>query len=228
MERKFPSGFTRQHFVNYFNVAPYLYRYENQRWIDHFFETGEILLSSFKQYSKYEDNQLGDKSEGSSINFGLTENQHTIVSVTSSGTDCYSFCTSTQLSKDLLNTFKRNSVFRIKDPINFLMQIEIALNTTKEVLYGNCIYLDKRTITKNVENLDLEEMKNPDGKTLSMDKMMQRAFDIGGLEQLFLKRLIHQEQNEYRLLWRMEKEIDDPIIIKCPEAIKFCEKVTIE
>lgn len=228
MERKFHSAFTRQHFVNYINVAPYLYRYEDQKWIDHFFETGEILLSNFKQYSKYEDNQLGDKSEGSSINFGLTENQHTIVSVTSSGTDCYCFCTSTQLSKDLLNTFKRNSVFRIKDPINFLMQIEIALNTTKEVLYGNCIYLDKRTITKNVENLDLEEMKNPDGKTLSMDKMMQRAFDIGGLEQLFLKRLIHQEQNEYRLLWRMEKEIEDPIIIKCPEAIKFCEKVTIE
>jgi len=228
MERKFHSAFTRQHIVNYINVTPYIYRYENQKWIDNFFETGEILISSFKQYSKYEDNQLGDKSEGSSINFGMTENNKTIVSVTSVGSDFFCFCTSTQLSKNLFDTFKRDSVFRITDPINFLMQVELALPKIYEVFFGNCIYLDKRSIVKNVGSLDLEEMKNPDGKSLSMDKMMNRAFDIGGFEQLFLKKLIHQDQNEYRLLWKTDNEVSDPIIIKCPEARKFCERVEMK
>lgn len=227
MERKFHSAFTRQHVVNYVNVTPYIYRYENQKWIDNFFETGEILISSFDQYSKYEDNQLGDKSEGSSINFGLTENKKTIVSVTSVGSNFYCFCTSTQLTKDLFETFNRNSVFRIKDPLNFIMQVELALQNVSEVFFGNCIYLEKRSIIKNVQSLDLDEMKNPDGNGLSMEKMMNRAFEIGGFEQLFLKKLIHQEQNEYRLLWKTDKKVTDPIVIKCPEAIKFCEKVTL-
>lgn len=228
MERRFHSAFTRQHIVNYINVAPYIYRYENQQWIDKFFETGEILISSFKQYSKYEDNQLGDKSEGSSINFGLTEDKKAIVSVTSVGSNFYCFCTSTQLSKNLFKTFKRDSVFRIKDPINFMLQIELILLNVTEVLFGNCIYLDKRSIVKNVQSLDLDEMKNPDGKSLSMEQMMTRAFEIGGLEQLFLKKLIHQDQNEYRLLWKTDKEVSEPINIKCPEARKFCEKVELK
>jgi hypothetical protein len=225
MERKFHSAFTRA--INYFNVAPYIYRYENQQWIDRFFETGEIKLSSFLQYSKYEDNQLGDKSEGSAINFGLTENNMTISTVTNIGSDFYCFCTSTQLKKELLNTFNRNCVFRIKDPINFMMQIEMSLKNIIEVLFGNCIYLEKKSIVKKVPSLELDKMANSDGSGISMEKMMSRVFQIGGIEQLFLKKLIHQEQNEYRLLWKTDRIVTDPIIIECPEAIKFCEKVEL-
>ena len=180
MERKFHSAFTRQVLINYINVATYIYRYEDQKWIDNFFETGEILISSFKQYSQYEDNQLGDKSEGSSVNIGLTQDKHVYMSATKVGSDLYSFCTSTQLTPSLLKIFKRDGVFRIKDPINFMMAIEIALGNIKEVYFGNCIYLKQRSITKNIASLNLDEMKNNNGNGLSMEKMMNKGFKIGG------------------------------------------------
>src|SRR5664280_336522 len=113
MERQFHSMFTSV--VNYLNVPPFIYRYEDQEYIDRFFMTGELLISSFDQYKKYTDNKLGDKSEGTTINIGHAENEKTIYTVTTVGHNSYCFCTSTLLDQKLLTEFKRNSVFRIKD-----------------------------------------------------------------------------------------------------------------
>ena len=33
-------------------------------------------------------------------------------------------------------------------------------------------------------------------------------------------------QNEYRFVWNVTYQVEEPIFIECPEAIKFCEKVT--
>lgn len=72
MERNYNSIFS--HVINYVSITPYLYRYENQEFIDRFFNSGELYISSFQQYKKYEDNQLGDKSEGSTMNFANIAN----------------------------------------------------------------------------------------------------------------------------------------------------------
>jgi len=225
MERKYYSAFTRTHTVNYINVAPFIYRYENQEWIDNFFETGEILISCFDQYSKYEDNQLGDMSEGLGSNMAIAQDG-LIFTKTKFGMDCYCFCTSTQLRKELFKTFDRNSVFRIKDSINFMMQVEIALKNVTEVLFGNCIYLEERSIKKKIESVNFDAMANG-SKNISVEDTLSLAFKIGGFEQLFLKKLMHQEQNEYRLLWKTDSKVTDSILIQCPEAIKFCEKVEL-
>lgn len=224
MERRFHSAFTSV--VQYLNIPPYLYRYENQEFINRFFETGEILISSFYQYSRYTDNQLGDKSEGSAVNHGSTKDGKTVFAVTSFGHNAYCFCTSTLLQKDLFEVFKRNSAFRIKDPINFILQIEKSLTRVTEVLYGNCIYLPKRILSKEIGELDLEKMRINDGSNnLSMDLMFQKVGELAGPEQLFLKNISYQQQSEYRLLWLTDVTIDNPIILKCPEAVKFCEKI---
>jgi len=227
MERQFHSMFTSV--VNYINVPPYLYRYENQEFIDDFFEKGDLLISSFTQYKKYQDNKLGDASEGTTFNFGHTENDKTVGTVTTVGQNSYCFCTSTIMNKNLFSVFKRNSVFRIKDPINFILQIEKSLNRVVEVMFGNCIYLDRKMIIKNIPAVDLEKLK-ADDKTdnISFEKLMAATAPLNGPEQFFLKKIEHQEQCEYRILWHTDRPVNEPVIIKCPEAAKFCEKIDLD
>lgn len=43
--------------------------------------------------------------------------------------------------------------------------------------------------------------------------------------ELFLKKDTYQYQNEYRMLWFVPDKIDASIIIKCPEAIRHCERI---
>lgn len=112
MERNFYSMFSNV--VNYINNPPYLYRYDDKRYIDGFFD---------KQYKAYQDNQLGDKDEGQSMNIGITDHDKQFTTVTTVGHNDCCFCTSTILDKGLYSIFKRDSVFRIKDPINFILRL---------------------------------------------------------------------------------------------------------
>jgi len=228
MQRNFHSAFSNV--TNYINVIRYLYRYENQEHIDKFFDTGELLISSFHQYSQYKDNQLGDGSEGSSFSTATSQsNDLSFGAVSSVGHQSYCFCTSTVMDKDLFKTFGRNSVFRIKDPINFILEVERSLTRVREVLQGNCIYLDKRIISKQVPNFTMDTFKHDEhSDSMSMDKMMGAIQAINGPEQYFLKLLNHQKQSEYRILWNTDREVKEPLVITCPEAIKFCEKVEVE
>lgn len=48
---------------------------------------------------------------------------------------------------------------------------------------------------------------------------------IHGPESYFLKTIRYQEQSEYRIIWKTDREVPNNIIIECPEAVKFCEKI---
>ena len=78
-----------------------------------------------KNYKKYKDNQLGDSLEGQSMNFlnSQKDNKH-VGLYTTVGQNAYCFCTSTMLDENLKNTFSRNSVFKINDPLNFMLEIQ--------------------------------------------------------------------------------------------------------
>ena len=227
MERNFISAFN--HVTNYVNIPPYLYRYENQTYIDEFFEKGDLYLSSFKQYKAYNDNELGDKSEGRTMNFGHSENDKTIGTMTTVGFNDYCFCTSTILDKGLAKRFKRDSAFRIKDPINFILEINRSLTRVREVLYGNCIYLTRKIIQKRIPEVELENLKDdqqPD--KISFEKLMEVTAPIHGPEAYFIKKIDFQHQNEYRIIWKTDRPVDKGIIINCPEAAVYCEKVEVE
>lgn len=48
----------------YHFIIPQVNRYMDNKFIDHFFETGKFRLSSFRMFQKYEDQAKGDKGEG--------------------------------------------------------------------------------------------------------------------------------------------------------------------
>lgn len=219
MERQFNSVF--QNITSYLNITPYLYRYENQCFIDDFFHNGNILLSSFADYRKYKDNELGDVSEGETFNHGYTQNNKSIISLTKFGLTSYCMCTSTLLEETLKEKFNRDSVFRIKDPINFILQINKSLTRVTEVYYGNCIYLHDKIFNIKIPDFELGEngAKSVNDDPLNLVAQLKRP------DRFFLKDIKYQAQSEYRIVWITDREVNSPIIINCPEAIPFCEKI---
>lgn len=225
MNRNYATQFS--HVIPFENSIPYLYRYEDKKWIDDFFETGNIKLSSFKNYKKHPDNQLGDKDEGNSMNIVNGNNDKMIGTYTMVGHNEYCLCTSTVLDDKLKGIFKRDSVFRIIDPLNFMLEITRSLPRVQGVLFGNCLYVNQRIISTRVPKpIDIDELKDDrEPEKISFDKMMAAAAPSLTRHRFFLKHTDYQEQSEYRLLWSVDKAIDEGIVINCPEAREFCERI---
>ena len=82
----------------------------------------------------------------------------------------------------------------------------------------------------NYKSSRVEFLQGEEGKILnSLDFNVHSSHIIfeeitKGLE-LFLKLDKYEYQNEYRLVWFSNEEIKNSIIVRCPEAVKFCEKI---
>ena len=206
-----------------------MYRYENQQYIDLFFETGKILISAFQVYKSYDDNQLGDFDEGKSTFVHNTIDEEIIKSNATghmeSGKKSYCFCTSTILDKKLFNTFKRNSVFRIKDVGNFGMEISKSIEgTTNEMFFGNCIYLYERVLKEKVGTLAVRFQ--PTETNIKSSEIFSGS--LFGSKLLFVKLIKYQSQSEYRMLWPTLMNVNCSLVLDCPEALKYCEKISTE
>lgn len=206
---------------------PYLYRYENKQWINEFFETGKLKLTSFNVYKNYNDNELGDKKEGHSMNFLNGSNGFTFSSYSIVGMNEYCFCTSTVLDKKLKNKFKRDSVFKILDPFNFMLEITKSLVRVNKVMFGHCSYVESKMQIKNlITEINLDNFRdNENPNNLSLEKLANHEAENFPIEQFFLKDIKYQEQSEYRILWSVDNINENGIFINCPEAIKFCEQI---
>jgi hypothetical protein len=63
-------------FGSQWSVAlPAVFRYEDKRWIDEFFATGKLRLSTFARFATYADEVRGDTMEGRGMSFGFTKDK---------------------------------------------------------------------------------------------------------------------------------------------------------
>jgi hypothetical protein len=60
-------------------VTPAVYRYEDQKWIDEFFESGRLRLSTFAKFATYPDEVRGDRSEGKAFCYGETSDNKSVI-----------------------------------------------------------------------------------------------------------------------------------------------------
>lgn len=204
-------------------VTPSVYRYEDQRWIDEFFDTGKLRLSTFSRFSKYPDEFRGDKHEGFGISYGETEQNTSLLVAHSQGANALVLCCSHKLSAALRDSFERDSAFQIMDTLGFGLEISRQLPGFRHGLEGSCIYRDKRSISRKIE-FDLEKYKQPDG-SLSMNMLFDTGAMLGGPELVLLKTLAYREQQEYRIIWELDTLSVEYFDIVCPLARQYCRRV---
>jgi hypothetical protein len=210
-------------------VTPVLFRYLNQEFINEFFKSGRLRISSFQAFSKYQDEQRFDPNEGQNILNGLG-NGVAFGAKVRFGRSSLVLSTSTIEDDQLLKAFNVDGYFKIKDSTGFGISISNKIPCFVSGTEGPCIYSSERSIQRKIDlkNRDvkgLKELKKKDSN-LYKDELSKIINEISEMDGYFLKLNKYSHQNEYRLIWNCEYLKEDAMFIECPKAIQFCEKVT--
>jgi hypothetical protein len=204
-------------------VTPSAFRYENQTWIDDFFEHGKLRLGTFAKFATYPDEARGDRGEGSAVCYAETSDNKTVVLQQRQGISSAVLCCSLRLDRELLNAFDRDSVFEITNTVGFASEIARQLPGFRHGMEGSCIYRPERLIKRAID-FEFDEYKRDDG-TVDMRMINDLGHSLGGEELLLLKHKRYATQQEYRFLWELDSIEQDYIDITAPKAVHFCRRV---
>src|SRR5690606_19480687 len=203
-------------------VVPIFRILDKVEYINNFFEKGEIFISCFNNFRKYEDEMQGDKNEGEHLLGGFNEEGKGNFIFYEGGMSNYIMSTTSKLSKDVIKDFNGKGAIKINNPALFGMEVARKLPYVLAGLEGDCIYGDSKATIMESE-LDNNRFQGMDFKNTSEIKDVIN--DISNNVELFMKLTKYQHQNEYRLVWLSEKKINGGIVINCPEARHYCEKI---
>jgi hypothetical protein len=189
--------------------------------IEDFFVNGNIYLSSFKNFKKYKDEMQGDITEGHSLVGGFNGKDSSQYVSYEGGFNAYVLCATNSLNENVIKDFKGVGAIKIKDAVNFGKEIVRKLPFVTTGIEGDCIYGDSKVqILENEKNIAFHniDFKDP----LSIKEELSQI--TSGVE-MFMKHKKYEHQQEHRLLWFSEVQIENGIVIHCPEAIKYCDKI---
>lgn len=206
---------------------PIIYRYLNRPFVDDFFNTGKLRLSSFAAFAKHNDAERKDSGEGAGIiiNRDQEGEGQTFWAVMRQGLSAYVLCGSTQHSNDLSQNFATDSGFRINDTTSFGCAVSRMIVGFSGGLEGACTYSDQKVVHRKAGRIELDDMQAGSGQqNLDMGKMVNAIGALAGDDLFFMKKANYQHQAEYRLIWCVQGNAADFIEIACPEAVQYCTR----
>ncbi len=211
-------------FGSVWNVTtPFVYRYEDEVWIDDFFETGKLRLSTFSKFSEYDDEIRGDRHEGQGLGYGETGDGKSVFLVHGQGLNAVVLCCSHRLDDDLKQKFSRDSAFEITNTVGFALEVARQLPGFRHGLEGSCLYRPDTSIKRSVD-LDFDQYKLADGN-FDMRMISHTSAALVGPELVLMKRKKYESQQEYRLLWELDVAPEGYIDVIAPNARHFCRRV---
>lgn len=192
-------------------------------WLDNFFDTGEIQLSSFEKFRNYKDEMQGDYHEGKAAIICEDKDNNTHIIGYESGINGYVLSTTKSLEEKVVNDFNGKCALIIKHPTLFGLEISKKLPFVSSGLEGSCDYVESK-------NRFLEKQMNTNKLLESINELDKRKA-IGILSELtmgmelFAKQKKYEHQKEYRFIWFSNWPVTETIKVRCPEAIQYCEKL---
>lgn len=117
-----------------------LYRYLERQFVERFFDTGELMLSSFVRCRAIEGARQ-DCREGR-CNLSLFDGLTSIYGISDSGSRTHFLCTSRLLSESLMKKFSVDDFFIVKRPLHFAYAIAECIQDVSNFEFRDCIYTD--------------------------------------------------------------------------------------
>ncbi|MBG6062890.1 hypothetical protein IWX83_002693 [Flavobacterium sp. CG_9.1] len=191
------------------------------KYIEDFFENGNIYLSSFNNFKKYEDEMQGDKTEGHNLVGGFNGNNASHYISYEGGFKAYVLCATNSLNENVKKDFKGVGAIKINDPVNFGKEIARKMPYVTTGIEGDCIYGDSKTQTLKEEQNKIFQNIDFQNPTMIREEITQLTLGV----EMFMKHKKYEHQDEHRLLWFSEVEIQNGILVHCPEATKYCDKI---
>lgn len=183
-----------------------------KKFADSFFDEGMLQLGTFHYYNKFDHQEIGDELEGQVVLIGKTS-KLTIAGRFGGGYSNYMFSTfAGNPDKNTLQKFEYDSAFVIRDPKGFSGAIQKTLNA-KSFEYAKCRYSTHKAIIGDV------------GSDFNHTKLSSKSYKLIKSAKHYIKPDTYSSQREFRFLWDMGSEVVDAMVIKCPEATKYCERL---
>jgi hypothetical protein len=199
-------------------------------YIDQFFNTGVLRISSFKRFREYPDEIRGDKSEGDGSIAGKGGDGFTFHVMTGVGNNSYMLSTSLEESDSIMKDFEVDSYFLITDPLGFSAAVSNSLAGFQEAFLGFCNYQTYRIIDKEISPMTVNDFTNEEGNfIIGHPKMNERIGQLvgNGIDLLYLKEKKYQSQAEFRFVWNINEtffQMNEYLDIVCKEALQHCRR----
>jgi hypothetical protein len=210
----------QQGFVTQWSIfTPIIYRMMPREYVDRFFETGELLVSSFDRFRQHADEERKDK-EGWNIVCGRGAKQ-TVFAVTGHGRDAFILCGTAAKDVQLMNAFRADAAIQIYDPTAFASVVTRQLPGVRQGFEGFCYYIDG-SIECNIGDFELDQLRQGSGQNLDINRLGGCVLNMAGLAVFFRKALKFRHQLEYRWAWITDHPITDHLVIHAADARQFC------
>jgi hypothetical protein len=207
-------------------VKPYIpmvFRYMNKQFVDEFFKTGSLRLSSFSKFHQYDDEQRGDKTEGNNM-IHAKSGDNSFVSVQSNGSDAFILCSALIKDKEFMTEFNSDDCLIVEKPFEFLNCIASKIPEFKGTLFGPCMYQPEKIISSQVEPITIDDLQVEGG--IDSNRLFGITNNAGGDHVYFTKKLEFKPQHEYRFLFfSWINPVPDELFIEIPEAIGYCSRI---
>jgi hypothetical protein len=208
-------------------LLPPVYRYLPKEYVDRFFDTGELRLSSVALFKQHKDEARADSDEGGALIAGLGGGKHLLASV-STGQQSYILCGSHILSATIMNSFPGcDAAIEIASVPDFGQEIARQLAGFMSGISGYCIYANNRILVRHLDHVPFP-LPPGEGEDVPVEMIAGALNAIGQGEELFLKHSKFSSQAEYRLIWNIDKPSQDHIFVVAPQARAFCRRVSPE
>lgn len=137
------------------------------------------------------------------------------------GVQAFILCTTKVLTESVIRDFNGVGAIKILNSVLFGKEVARKLPFVKSGVEGSCIYVDSKV--QHLENEKNDFFQKTNFSDPSTIKDVVTALTNG--VELFMKHRKYEHQQEHRLAWFSERDIKNGIVVNCPEATLFCEKI---
>jgi len=205
---------------------PVVYRFlNNDIYVNNFFSKGELFISCLDDFKKHPNESLRDESEGTFMIAGSNEKGLTGYFI-ESGKNAFVMSTAAYITEKLKADYKDATVaIKITNPTMFALEIARKLPFVTSGVEGFCNYKESKVqllgnASRENSILQAHLLKNDvESHTL--------LTQISEGDEVFDKNIRIKDENEYRLIWFSNERVAESVIISCPEAIQYCEKLVL-
>lgn len=198
-----------------------VYRYMAEEYVDEFFRTGKLQLSSFIRFAKHPDERFRDEKEGWNI-LGVTGKDSTMYTVTAHGRACLVLSTSLLGPWSEVPQFHRHKSIEIINPLAFAGAIAASITSCTKSIVGTCSYVERRVTRMHVPDRDFTKL-DPSG---GIQSVVGEAASLLQYTPMFQKPQKHAVEQEYRFVWELNLEAPEVLFVECPEARELCRPAT--
>lgn len=181
--------------------------------VEQFFASGSLQLGTFKYFGKFAHPEIGDKSEGYIVAVAQGP-RSTLLAELGGGFNNYVFCCYLgEEGRDFSQaSFGYDAGFEIVDVLGFANAIGRALKATRNS-FGACVYRRHKVLVA----------VRP--ARIVFNTMSAELLDIVSESKYFIKPDHLSHQSEFRFLWEVPSDVEDAIVLRCPEAVAFCRRL---